>query len=141
MNGSAVTFVDTNILVYAYDIDAGPKREVALNLISDLWRSRLGVISTQVLQEFYVTVTRKLANPLDRATARRVLGAYAAWPVHAIDFDDVVAASDIEERRQLSFWGALIISAAISARAERLVSEDFQSGRTIEGVMVVNPFE
>jgi predicted nucleic acid-binding protein len=133
-------FVDTNILVYAHDLDAGKKNDIARTLISELWRTRQGVMSTQVLQEFYVTVSRKLPAPLDRSMARQIVGTYQAWNVHSLDVFDIVAASEIEERYQLSFWDALIISAARRVNADRLLTEDLQSGQRMEGILVENPF-
>ena len=140
MSAELTTFVDTNILVYAYDLDAGPKHEVARSVVADLWRSRLGVLSTQVLQEFYVTVTRKLTNPLRRRTAREVVASYLSWRVQPVSAEDVLAASQLEERHRLSFWDALIVVSARNAGVERLVSEDLQPGRRIAGILVENPF-
>jgi predicted nucleic acid-binding protein len=135
-----VTFVDTNVLVYAYDLDAGPKHAVARDAIADLWRSRAGSLSTQVLQEFYVNVTRKVPRPLTKQRGRRLLGQYSRWNVHLLEPRDVVAASQLEEREQLSFWDALIVQAAQRVHAERILSEDLRDGRTIDGVRIENPF-
>ncbi|MQA84076.1 MAG: PIN domain-containing protein [Streptosporangiales bacterium] len=133
-------FVDTNVLVYAYDADAGRRHDIAAELLTRLWRSRTGAISTQVLQEFYVNVTRKLPQPLDRVTARGVLWTYRAWPVHSASVDDVMGAAELEEREQLSFWDALIIVSAVRSGAARLLTEDMQEGRRISGVLIENPF-
>lgn len=84
------TFVDTNVLVYAHDVDAGNKHEIARELLRRLWENRQGVMSTQVLQEFYVTVTRKLPKPLDRPAARRVVSTYRAWPIQEIAVADIL---------------------------------------------------
>jgi len=134
------TFVDTNVLVYAYDADAGAKHESARSRLQALWQTESGLISTQVLQEFYVTVTRKLSRPLLRRNARAVIATYGAWPVHRPDVDDVVAASDLEERHQLSFWDALIIVSARRSRAHLLLTEDLQDGQRFDGLEVVSPF-
>lgn len=134
------TFVDTNVLVYAYDRDAGTRHETARSLVADLWRTRDGVLSTQVLQELYVTLTRKVGRPLRRRAARDVVRTYLAWPVHAVQPVDVLAASDLEQRHRLSFWDALIVVAAGRAGATRIVSADFQPGRRLAGVAVENPF-
>jgi len=139
MSAEGGIFVDTNILVYAYDVDAGRKYEIARDLLMRLWKSRQAVLSTQVLQEFYVTVTRKLSTPLDSATARRVIARYQAWPVQLIDVATVLEASEIAERHQLSFWDGLIVAAARQAGAERVLSEDLQAGRVIESVLIENP--
>ena len=134
------TFVDTNVLVYAYDADAGAKHQSARSHLEALWQNESGLISTQVLQEFYVTVTRKLSRPLPRRTARAVIATYGAWPVHRPDVDDIVAASDLEERHQLSFWDALIIVSARRSRAQALLTEDLQDGQRFDGLQVVSPF-
>ena len=136
----ARVFVDTNVLVYAYDVDAGQKHDAARALIADLWQTRQGVISAQVMQEFYDTVCRKLSTPLDRLTARAIIETYRAWPVHAFDVSDVLTASELEERYQLSFRDALIVAAARRMNADRLMSEDFQAGRRLEGILIENPF-
>jgi predicted nucleic acid-binding protein len=133
-------FVDTNILVYAHDLDAGRKHEVAISLLRDLWESQAGVISTQVLQEFYVNVTRKIAKPISPPQARGILSAYAAWQVEIIQPVDVLQASEVQERHQLSFWDAMIIVAAAKGGADVLVTEDLNPGQVIEGVRVSNPF-
>lgn len=134
------TFVDTNVLVYAYDADAGAKHEAAESHLEALWRNGSGLMSTQVLQEFYATVTRKLRRPLPRRTAREVITTYRAWPVHRPDVDDVVAASELEERHQLSFWDSLIIVSARRSGAGSLLTEDLQDGQTFEGMEIVSPF-
>jgi len=139
MSAEGGIFVDTNILVYAYDIDAEEKHTIAQDLLMRLWKTRQGVLSTQVLQEFYATVTRKLSTPLDPATARRVIAPYQAWHVQLIEIATVLEASEIAERHQLSFWDGLIIAAARQAGAERVLSEDLQAGRVMESVLIENP--
>ncbi len=134
-------FVDTNILVYAHDLDAGRKYEVARSLLRDLWESQTGIISTQVLQEFYVNVTRKISKPISPAQARGVLSAYAAWQVEIIRPADVLQASEVQERYRLSFWDAMIVVAAAKGRADVLVTEDLNPGQIIEGFQVSNPFD
>ncbi len=133
-------FVDTNVLVYAHDLDAGVRHEVASRLVADLWETRAAVISTQVLQEFYVNVTRKIASPLPRSAAREIVRAYAAWPVETIGAAEILLASEVEEQHQLSFWDALIVAAAVKAGASRILTEDMSPGRTIAGVRIENPF-
>jgi predicted nucleic acid-binding protein len=135
---SELTFVDTNVLVYGYDRSAGDKREVARRLVSDLWTSETGVLSSQVLQEFYVVTTRKLS--MTRPRARQIIRRYGAWPVHCIDADDVLDASELEQRHSVSFWDALLVVAARRLGATRLVTEDLQDGRTIGGIHIENPF-
>ena len=133
-------FVDTNVLIYAHDLDAGTKRTVASEVLEGLWKSRLGVLSTQVLQEFYVNVTRKIPRPLPPRSAREVVGRYAAWEVEPMGASGVLRASELEEKHRLSFWDALIVVAARAAGAARILSEDLNAGQRIEGVLVENPF-
>ena len=134
------TFVDTNVLLYALDATETTKQPVAMAALRELWRHRSGTLSTQVLQEFYVTSTRKLPRPLSRAEARDVIGLYSTWPIVAIDPTVILAATRLEEEHQLSFWDALILEAARVAGAERLLTEDLHDGRIIEGVRIENPF-
>lgn len=133
-------FVDTNILIYAHDLEAGRKHEVARSVVRDLWTSRLGVLSTQVLQEFYVNMTRKIPIPLPRATVRQIVRSYAAWQVEVPGPDMILRASELEERYQLSFWDALVVVAAVEGGAARILSEDLNPGQTLDGVVVENPF-
>jgi predicted nucleic acid-binding protein len=134
------TFVDTNILVYAHDTDAGRRHEVASALVRQLWDARDGVLSTQVLQEFYVTITRKIPKPIARKDARDLVQTYTAWQVIGVEAVDILAASDYEERFRLSFWDALILISALKANADELVSEDLLAGRRIRGLQITNPF-
>ncbi|MBS0367538.1 MAG: PIN domain-containing protein [Proteobacteria bacterium] len=136
---SDVIFVDTNILVYAHDAQSGVKRERALEALNSLWASGLGRMSVQVLQEFYVNVTRKLATPVARSTAREVVSAYGAWIRTPTSAATVARAADIADMAQLSFWDALIVAAAEETGATLLYSEDLNAGQTIAGVKVVNP--
>lgn len=133
-------FVDTNVLIYAHDLDAGPKHAVASAILRDLWSSRLGVLSTQVLQEFYVNVTQKIPAPLPRATARQIVRGYFVWHVEVLAPAMILKASDIEERHHLSFWDALIVAAALEGGARKLLTEDLNPGQTLEGMEIENPF-
>jgi predicted nucleic acid-binding protein len=137
---SADAFLDTNILIYAYDSDAGPKHERARQIVSELWEADGAVLSTQVLHEFYVNVTQKIPRPLPLATARRLVEQYMAWQVEVNGPDSTLRASEIQERYQLSFWDALIVAAACRGRVRTLLSEDLSPGRIIEGILVENPF-
>jgi predicted nucleic acid-binding protein len=134
------TFVDTNVLVYAHDLSETERRPVAQATLDELWRTRTGTLSTQVLSEFYVVATRKFDPPMARRAARRIVGAYSAWPVVGVDAPLILAASALEERHTLSFWDALIIEAAARGGATRLLSEDLQTGRRIRNVTIENPF-
>lgn len=133
------TFLDTNVLVYAHDATAGNKHDLAADLVSNFWDSQDGVISVQVLQEFYVTVTRKVSNPVDSQTAKRWVSNYLNWSVVENDAGSVLRAITIENRYQISFWDALIIQAAEAAGAKRLLTEDLNSGQRYGNVLVENP--
>lgn len=133
-------FVDTNILVYAHDRGAGAKHERAKALVSSLWQERSGLISTQVLQEFYINLRRKAKNPVSLEEAKRLLQDYLRWEVVINDGESILGAVDFERRFGLSFWDALVVQAANSAGAEILYSEDFNHGQTYGRVKVVNPF-
>ena len=134
------TFVDTNVLIYAHDVDAGRKHDVAKAVLRDLWAERAGVLSTQVLQEFYVNATRKLKRALKRQEARSVVETYAAWCVDSITPADVSAAFQIEDRARIGFWDALILAVAIRSGARRVLSEDLNAGQKIAGLTIQNPF-
>ncbi len=133
-------FVDTNVLIYAHDIDAGPKHEVAASIVEDVWEKEIGVISTQVLQEFYVNVTRKIPSPLTHAEARGIVSNYFVWQVQVIDPNTILSASEIEERYHLSFWDSLVVAAACEARVIKILTEDMTHGQVIEGILIENPF-
>src|SRR5580658_2114946 len=136
---SDVVFVDSNILIYAHDADAGPKRERAVEKLRDLWESGAGRLSVQVLLEFYVNVTRKLATPVARSTAREVVSSYGAWVHEPTTPDTVTRAIDIAEMAQIMFWDALIVASAEQVQATHVYSEDLNAGRIIAGVKIVNP--
>ncbi len=133
-------FIDTNILVYAHDISAGEKHLIAQDIIRNLWESNSGVISTQVLQEFFVTVTRKLPKPVDILIAQEIIRDLGYWQVVTIDVNTILAAIDLSRGHRLSFWDALILQAALSAGVRSLLSEDLTDGQIIEGLRVINPF-
>jgi predicted nucleic acid-binding protein len=134
------TFVDTNVLIYAHDIDAGHKHEIAKAVLRELWAERAGLLSTQVLQEFYVNATRKIKTPLSKPEARSVVDTYAAWCVDGITPTDVSAAFQIEDRARIGFWDALILAVAVRSGARRVLSEDLNSGQAIAGLTIHNPF-
>ncbi len=133
-------FVDTNILVYAHDLDAGDKHEIAIGVVSDLWESGKGVISTQVLQELYVTLTKKVPSHPKKSQVRRILNNYLAWDLAVNNGQTILQASEIEENYNISFWDAMIVSAAYSKNAAILLTEDLNEGQLIEGIKIVNPF-
>ncbi|MFO7761595.1 MAG: PIN domain-containing protein [Desulfobia sp.] len=132
-------FVDTNILLYAYDKDAGSKHEKANAIIKDLWLSGLGILSIQVLQEFYVNVTRKIPCPISPAQARSVIETYSTWEVVVSNSFTILKVSEIQERYQLSFWDSLIVAAASEADADKILTEDLNHNQVIEGIKIFNP--
>ena len=133
-------FVDANVLVYAEDRDAKTKHEVARDLLVRLWDAREGVLSVQVLQEFYVSVTRKLKKPVTSAKALDIIEEYLTWTVVENTGRLLVEAIALQQRAQLSFWDSLIVQAAIEADCDRLYSEDLTAGQKFGSVVVVNPF-
>jgi predicted nucleic acid-binding protein len=134
------TFVDTNVLVYAHDLSETARRPTAQARLEQLWEDHAGVVSSQVLQEFYHVVTRRMTPPVPRGAARQIVTAYAEWPVVSPDAALVVAASTLEEQHSVSFWDALIVEAARRAGARRLLTEDLQHGRRFGPVTIENPF-
>ncbi len=133
-------FVDSNVLVYARDASEPEKQPLAQAWLRHLWLSRSGCLSVQVLSEFYVTVTRKLKPGMDAVAARGDVEAFMAWNPLSIDSDLVLAAWRFEDRFSLSWWDALVVSAAVASGAKRLLTEDLQEGLELDGVLVVNPF-
>jgi predicted nucleic acid-binding protein len=135
------TFVDTNILVYAHDSSAGRKHERAKRIILDLWETRLGILSTQVLQEFFVITTGKISRPLRPDQAKEIIVHLLKWEIIVNDGGAILSAIGLQRRYKYPFWDALIIQAAIAGQASVLLSENFQSGQRIERVRIVNPFK
>ena len=134
------TFVDTNILVYAYDRGAGDKHELAQRALEQLWTEGDGALSTQVLQELYVNVRRKARQPISITSARSLIADYMAWDPVVNDGTSILEAMDAERRYKLSFWDALIVVAAQKSEADELLSEDFSHGQQFGSVRVRNPF-
>ena len=133
-------FFDTNILVYLFDADSPDKRRKARALFQKHAEGGDILLSTQVLQEFYVTVTRKLARPLGAAAASETASRLAELPMVQIDSALILSAIQRSRNDQLSFWDALIVQAAIEGHASTLYSEDMQHGQVLDGVRVDNPF-
>jgi predicted nucleic acid-binding protein len=133
-------FFDTNVLVYLFDADSPDKRKKARALFQKHAEAGDVLLSTQVLQEFYVTVTRKLARPLEAAAAAEAVANFAELPLVQIDSELIIFAIHRSRNDQLSFWDALIVQAAIEGHASTLYSEDMQHGQTTNGLRVVNPF-
>lgn len=133
-------FVDTNVLVYARDAAVPAKQELAYEWMSALWASRLGRTSVQVLNEYYVTVTRKLAPALPAEDARGDVSDLRAWRPVPVSAGLLGAAFDAEDRFGLSYWDSLIVAAAQAAGCDYLLTEDLQDGQRLDSVIVVDPF-
>lgn len=130
-------FVDTNILVYAHDADAGARHRTALDRVTSLWDLPYPPsISTQVLQELYVTLIKKGASAED---SKKIVSIYLDWDVVSISSDLVMAAIEIHDRFRLSFWDSLIVAAAQQAKADVLWSEDLQPRQRFDALVVENP--
>jgi len=133
-------FVDSNVLVYVRDSAHRDKQRQAEAWMAELWRSRRGRVSTQVLSEFYVNATQKLRPGLDRETARADVRALLAWQPLDLDSRVFEEAWGIQDRDKLAFWDALIVAAAKVGGCGYVLTEDLQHGQKIAGVRVVNPF-
>lgn len=133
------TFVDINILIYAHDVDAKSKHRSAKSVLHELWDERGGVLSSQVLQQFYVNVTRKILRPLSKHSARLVVSSYVIWCVDTTHAE-ISTAFRIEDEYRIGFWDALIVAAALKGGANRILSEDLNAGQTIAGIRIENPF-
>jgi len=131
-------FLDTNVLVYADDLDAGPKRERARQILEQAMSSGEGVVSTQVLQEFFVIATGKLG--VDPTRARRKVALLAEMHLVEIDLEIILAAIDLQRLHSFAFWDALILRAATAAGCGLLLTEDMQHGRLVDTVRIENPF-
>jgi len=133
-------FVDTNVLVYAHDISAGSKYTRARDLLTELWSQGNGCLSVQVLQEFYVTVTQKVARPLDSPSAAQVIADLSEWTVHRPSAQDVLDAIGLQRRYGIAFWDAMIVQSALMLRCLTLWSEDLNPGQSYDSLKVRNPF-
>jgi predicted nucleic acid-binding protein len=135
---NALVFVDTNVFIHALDQADLKKQESARTWRAELWRSRRGRVSFQVLQEFYVKITQKW--PAARDEARAEVRDLLAWRPVAVDAVILERGWKIQDRYGLSFWDALIVAAARSTACRYLLTEDLQAGQDVDGVTVVNPF-
>ncbi|HTR91439.1 MAG TPA: PIN domain-containing protein [Trebonia sp.] len=133
-------FVDTNILVYAHDTSAGGKHERARALIEQLWAARDGCVSVQIMQEFFVTVTRKISKPLDVAVAKEIIADLSRWYVHVPAADDVLGAIGLHQRTGISFWDAMMVRSAVEIGCGVIYSEDLNHDQLYDGARVENPF-
>jgi predicted nucleic acid-binding protein len=137
MNGRQ--FVDTNVLIYAFDRTASTKRAAARDLIERLWLERTGCLSLQILQEFYVTATRMLSMPA--ADAARQVGRLGYWNLHRPTLEDLGAAIELHQKRRISFWDAMVIRSAVQLECSVLWSEDLANGSRFETLTIRNPFQ
>ena len=136
----SLAFFDTNVLLYMYDDDEPQKKVRAIEVFERAVEDNLAVLSTQVLQEFYVNVTRRLAVPLspERAVAR--VRDFALLPLVRVDEAMIIAAIERHRSMSFSFWDALVIEAALKVNSGRLLTEDLQHGQRIGDLTVENPF-
>ena len=135
-----LTFIDTNVLVYAHDKRDKDKHEIAKATLRQLWETDTGTLSTQVLQEFYSVATRKLKPAMSHREAREVVADYGEWCVMSTDPQLLVSASMLCETHKLSWWDSLVIEAALRTGATTLLSEDLQDGRKFSTLTIRNPF-
>jgi predicted nucleic acid-binding protein len=133
-------FFDTNVLVYLFDNRDPEKRIRAQRIFAEESERGRAVLSTQVLQEFYWAVTRKLATPLPEEVAEERARDFSELPLVRVDAPMILAAIARSRSQSLTFWDALIVEAALRAGAGRLLTEDLQHGQRIEGLTVENPF-
>lgn len=133
-------FFDTNVLVYLFDASAPRKKARAQELLKQAVGEGHAFLSTQVLQEFFVAVTRKLSVPLPHENARRALRDLARLPTVQVDPEMILKAVETMHRYRLSFWDSLIVQAALHGGATTLYTEDLQHGQVIETLSVENPF-
>ena len=133
-------FFDTNIIVYSRDLSEPVKQPIAFDLVQEAWENRSGRLSTQVLSEYYVTVTRKLDPGMPREEAWSDVEALFVWNPVSIDAECLRIAYQVQRDHGVSWWDSLIISAAHLSESPVLLSEDLTHGEVYAGVKVVNPF-
>ena len=135
---TANVFVDTNVLLHVFD-QADPKKQAAArHWRAELWTSKRGRLSVQVLQEFYANILRKWPAAQDQARAE--VRNLSAWHPVAMDYELLARGWHLQDRFKLSFWDSLIVAAAKSSACKFLLTEDLQPGQDLDGVVVVNPF-
>jgi predicted nucleic acid-binding protein len=139
-DANRLQFVDTNILIYAHDESAGDKHTRAKALLKELWEDRTGCVSIQVLQEFYVNVTQKVAIPLTAEAAAQIIADLSVWQIHQPNVDDVLDAIRLQARHRLSFWDAMIVTSAVALSCQIIWSEDLNPGQRFATATVTNPF-
>lgn|SRR5512143_2876366 len=133
-------FVDSNVLVYPFDSAAGEKSKRAATLLDELWSRRDGCLSMQVLQEFFVTVTRKIPSPLSHADAAGKVARFTEWRLHVPGKGDLLSAIALQEELRISFWDAMVVQSARALQCRTLWTEDLNDGQTYAGVLARNPF-
>jgi predicted nucleic acid-binding protein len=133
-------FVDANVLVYAFDSSAARKQPAAQRLLERLWESGTACVSVQVLQEFFVTITRKVPKPLPVDEAKARIRELAAWTVFSPTAEDILTAIDLHAEAKIGFWDAMVVLAAAESGCEVLWTEDLNDGQVLRGVRVQNPF-
>ena len=133
-------FVDANVLVYAFDASAGQKKVAAEQRIAHLWDAGTGCLSVQVLQEFFVTVTGKVAKPLSVEEAADRIREFGAWKVFAPGPNDVLRAIALQTQAKIGFWDAMVVHAAAELGCDVLWTEDLNDGQSIGGVRIRDPF-
>jgi predicted nucleic acid-binding protein len=133
-------FIDTNILVYAYDKSNIVKHNISRGIMNALWETENGYLSTQVLQEFYITVTQKVKNIIPIDDAVEIIRDLSNWGIHMPEPDDIIKAAKIQQRYKMSYWDSLIIQSSSSLNCDILFSEDMNSGQYYNNVLLINPF-
>jgi len=132
-------FVDTNVLLYAYEGGAVRKQRISIELIDRLWEEREGILSIQVLSEFYSNATRKLRMPA--ASAEEVVRDFSAWRLHRPDHDSILSAIRLEQRYKLAWYDAMILNSAMESGCSILWTEDFQDGQQFGDLVIRNPYK
>jgi predicted nucleic acid-binding protein len=133
-------FIDTNVLLYAFDERDAAKRDRSRLWLTTCWRERCGRLSTQVLNEFYANARRRFSSALSAGDARAEVRRYQQWTPWQIDHPTIETAWAVESRYGLNYWDALMLSAAQHLGCEFLLTEDLQHDQQIDGVRIVNPF-
>lgn len=140
-NENELSFVDTNIFLYAYDNSLPAKQNIASHLVKELWINRSGCLSVQVLQELYVNLTRKIITPLSVSDAKQIVRDLTLWKCFVPNGLSMIGAIEIQERYKISFWDAMIVYSAKSLHCKVLWSEDLGHNQNYFGLTVYNPFK
>ena len=137
---SGKCFVDTNILVYSRDSTEPAKQRMAKQWLTHLWQQEAGRINTQVMNEYYVTVTQKLKPGLSKDQARADLRALAVWQPLEISTHLIESAWDVQDQYEYSWWDSLVIASALFLDCQYLLSEDMQHEQSLGSLKIINPF-